>query len=93
MKPFRQQGVAFGREVRFDFTCEYNLTSQDITANKNIENEVFVESTSGHGSFDFNLNFYETSRFKKITDQSNVTIGNLIFFEIRAQEKIKLCAS
>ena len=91
MKPFRQQGVAFGREMRFDFTCEYNLTTQDITANKNIENEVFTQSTSGHGNFNFDLNFFETSKFEKITEQTNVTIGNLIFFDIRAQARYEIC--
>lgn len=84
MKPFRQHGVAFGRDMRFDFRCSYNISTNDITAKKNIENEQFIESTKGDGNFLFNLYFYETSKFESITEQSNITIGNLMFFEIRA---------
>ena len=88
MKPFRQHGVAFGREMQFDFRCSYNITTNDITAKKNIKNEQFIQNTKGDGALHFDLNFYETSKFEQVTEQKNITIGNLMFFDIRARAPV-----
>ena len=88
MKPFREKGVAFGREHRFDFRCSYNITTSDIGAEKNIENEEYVDSTFGDGKLQFELNFFENNKFETITSQTNVTIGNSMFFEIRAISEV-----
>ena len=50
--------------------------------------EEYIESTRGDGRLRFDLNFYESKKFEKVTKQANVTIGNLMYFEVRARAPV-----
>ena len=84
-KPYRRKGVAFGRDLKFDFQCTYDMSYQDVHAGQEIENGVYQTETAATGSLNFGLRWFTGSDFaEEATENHPKRVGNQIFFDVHA---------
>lgn len=84
-KPYRRKGVAFGRDLKFDFQCKYDMNYQDVHAGQEIENGVFETETAASGSLKFGLRWFTGSDYAtEATEDHPKRVGNQIFFDVHA---------